>query len=648
MTKNGSQMFFAVVIGIISTTPMYSASVTLSGSKSAVTQTQSGWYHVSTNSVSSGKSEGYISNIHSEDWGSGQPSPDMGSGYVWTDVPVALGSLNLPAGSTVTVARIDYSWGPWPALNDHSPYVQKAAWRVSGNNSSGWNWTPTGETDEPYIATDFQPASQYFINWLMIDGVPRWFRCCPPPNAPSGSIDLIAQGFGQYIKPNSSFVLGGNMQVGFRPGRVYVHTTGWHSHHLHYSISVSLPNSLSATLTIQYTAPPCISPTITSQPKNTTVLSGRPATLSVSAGGCSPLTYQWLAGGSNPITGANADTYITPPLTADTVYSVRVSNGAGSVTSSTAYVTVQPLPTLSALKLSTDATCGSNPASGTVVLTAPAPPGGIPISLASNLPGTASVQTILMVAEGNTSTDFAITTYPVATTVPVTITATYQNVSKTGTLQVGQNFASFTVSPSTVCGGRSPRATVTLFCPAPSTANGVSIPIFAADPVIVKVSDHVVVAPGSTTADLLINTSAVTQDTDVRLTASLGGIQKTANLTITGPIFDATAQTKVTSSGFRYDRASGLFKQSVLVQNQGPSLAGPLTFVLDGLPPNVTLSNEAGVTSCPDPAGSPLVQLSSGVDKNLAPAAVATLLLEFVNPGNVPITYKARILARQQ
>jgi hypothetical protein len=221
-----------------------SITTALTGTRSATTPPQTGWYAVSTDSFSSHKSEGYIRSC--TDLNPGNPSPDMGAGYVWTDVPVSLGALNIPKGSVIISARLDYKWGPIPPLNDHSPYVTKAAWRFTGGCQ------PTGQTDEPYIATDFQPAQQYFINWIMIDGVARWFHCCPPPNRASGSIDLLAAGFGPYIKANSSFVVGGNMQVGFKPGRVFVHTSGWHQHNLHYAVSVRLPNSLSATLTVQY------------------------------------------------------------------------------------------------------------------------------------------------------------------------------------------------------------------------------------------------------------------------------------------------------------------------------------------------------------------------------------------------------------
>jgi hypothetical protein len=167
----------------------------------------------------------------------------MGNGYVETDISVPLGSVNLPVDSVIKAIAIAYTWGPWPVLNDKSPYVVKKAWK----EHSEIGWQPTGETDEPHIATDFQPASQYEVDHILIDGVPRPFS---PQTKPSGSINLSAEGFEKYTARNSSFGLRAHMRVGLTPGRVFVHTGS--THHLHYKVSVSLPNTLYATLTVWY------------------------------------------------------------------------------------------------------------------------------------------------------------------------------------------------------------------------------------------------------------------------------------------------------------------------------------------------------------------------------------------------------------
>lgn len=83
-------------------------------------------------------------------------------------------------------------------------------------------------------------------------------------------------------------------------------------------------------------------PTITAAPAATTVSDGQAASFSVTASGTAPLAYQWLRGGVE-IPGATATIYALPAATlADSGagFSVRVSNGAASVTTGAAVLTV--------------------------------------------------------------------------------------------------------------------------------------------------------------------------------------------------------------------------------------------------------------------------------------------------------------------
>ena len=97
--------------------------------------------------------------------------------------------------------------------------------------------------------------------------------------------------------------------------------------------------STHATLTVTANAVP---PTVTTQPQNLSVLPGASASFWVSATGTSPLTYQWKKNGSD-IPGATSSSYSTPPSSnADSgaLYSVVVTNSAGSATSNPASPTV--------------------------------------------------------------------------------------------------------------------------------------------------------------------------------------------------------------------------------------------------------------------------------------------------------------------
>jgi hypothetical protein len=84
-------------------------------------------------------------------------------------------------------------------------------------------------------------------------------------------------------------------------------------------------------------------PTITTQPADKTVTVGKTAKFTVTVTGTTPLNYQWKKNGLN-ITGATKASYTTPPTVAadnGSLFSVTVSNLAGSVTSNSALLTVK-------------------------------------------------------------------------------------------------------------------------------------------------------------------------------------------------------------------------------------------------------------------------------------------------------------------
>ena len=107
------------------------------------------------------------------------------------------------------------------------------------------------------------------------------------------------------------------------------------------SNSAGSVTSTQATLTVNATA---VAPTITTQPANQTVTAGQTATFSVAATGTAPLSYQWQMNAAD-IPGATSTSYTTPVTTTGNsgeLFRVVVSNSAGSVTSNTATLTVNP------------------------------------------------------------------------------------------------------------------------------------------------------------------------------------------------------------------------------------------------------------------------------------------------------------------
>ena len=99
--------------------------------------------------------------------------------------------------------------------------------------------------------------------------------------------------------------------------------------------------SASATLTVN--AAPA-GPTITAQPADQAVIAGQPVSFTVAATGTPPLSYQWKKNGVN-IAGATAASFAIPAAISPDCgasFTVAVTNGAGSVTSTRATLTVTP------------------------------------------------------------------------------------------------------------------------------------------------------------------------------------------------------------------------------------------------------------------------------------------------------------------
>jgi hypothetical protein len=98
--------------------------------------------------------------------------------------------------------------------------------------------------------------------------------------------------------------------------------------------------SNNAILTVK---PALVAPSITIQPADQTVKLGRTAKFTVTATGSGPLSYQWTKNGAN-VAGATRATYTTPATTLadnNARFAVAVSNTIGSITTSSATLTVQ-------------------------------------------------------------------------------------------------------------------------------------------------------------------------------------------------------------------------------------------------------------------------------------------------------------------
>lgn len=217
----------------------------------------------------------------------------------------------------------------------------------------------------------------------------------------------------------------------------------------------------------------------------------------------------------------------TTPVSAFT--QVTISATCHSITR-TAKISVK-IATPSALTLSPAAVIGGTNADATVTLNGPAPSGGTVVLLASSDATSASVPASVTVPAGATTAQFTTSTIPVGTSTQVTLSATYKGTTQTATLDIAAATPStLALSPLAVVGGSTADATLTLTGPAP--AAGTVVLLSSSDSAAASVPASVVVPPGADTAIFSVSTAPVWAWTQVTVSASYGGVAKTAKITV--------------------------------------------------------------------------------------------------------------------
>jgi len=132
------------------------------------------------------------------------------------------------------------------------------------------------------------------------------------------------------------------------------------------------------------------------------------------------------------------------------------------------------------------------------------------------------------------------------------------------------------------------------------------------------------------------------------VTVQNGGVRTFATFAIENPASplppqDMTGSIAVTSSGFRVDRNTGFFVQTVQLTNSSLTpLIGPLYFVIAGLPSGVSVVN-SGTTVNISPVGSPYLTLSPPNGVTLQPGASVGFIVEFLDPSRARIAYTPKV-----
>ena len=234
-----------------------------------------------------------------------------------------------------------------------------------------------------------------------------------------------------------------------------------------------------------------------------------------------------------------SDMYITG--TFDTRWNNDILNPAFSTLSASDFEVialgwnpVSTAPSLTGVSANPNQVTGGNPSTGTVTLTVAAPSGGALVSL-SSASGMVSVPGSVSVGGGASSATFGIATSVVSTSTSTTLSATYGGVTKTTTFTVdpaaAPTLAALTLNRTTVVGGTSAVATVTLAAPAPG--GGATVSLASSNPAVAAVPASVVVAAGATSNTFTVTTSAPKKNTSATLSATYGGTTKTVTMKIT-------------------------------------------------------------------------------------------------------------------
>lgn len=224
----------------------------------------------------------------------------------------------------------------------------------------------------------------------------------------------------------------------------------------------------------------------------------------------------------------------TSAVTSNTLVTITATLGG---VSKQAQVTLTPQIAPDSLTLDPTSVTGTSGSSGTVRIAAPATT-TTQFVLTSSNPNAASVPSSVQIPQGSTAGGFFISTTAVSAPTVVTISVTGAGVTKTATLTVnpfgggtGGALASLTLNPTSVRGGKTSTATVTLSAAAPS--GGAVVSISSGNTSLATVPTSITIPAGATSASFTVSTKSVNSDATVTISASYAGATTSATLTIT-------------------------------------------------------------------------------------------------------------------
>lgn len=152
----------------------------------------------------------------------------------------------------------------------------------------------------------------------------------------------------------------------------------------------------------------------------------------------------------------------------------------------------------------------SSSSTGTIQLSGPAPAGGISVHLTSSIPSVLSVPSTVLIAAGNSSSSFPITTFGIASNTAVTVSATIGTTTHSANTTIqASKLTAITLNPSYALNLTTTKCSLALSGPAP--AGGMVIHLTNSNPALASVPATVTIPAGATTYSFSIITLRVTR-----------------------------------------------------------------------------------------------------------------------------------------
>ena len=246
---------------------------------------------------------------------------------------------------------------------------------------------------------------------------------------------------------------------------------------------------------------------------------------------------------------------------------------------------------VSSLALNPTTIGGSGTSTGTVTLAGPAPTGGWTVNLSAANASYANVPASVSVAAGATTATFSITSSQRYSTVSTVITATDGGSSATATITVtGDSLKSIALNPSTIGGGQSTTATVTLNNPAP--VGGWLVTLKSAVTAYATLPASITIPAGATTGTFTVSSAQRAATVSFGIYANDVASQVNAVLTVNGDSIASLTLSPTSIGGT--DSSTG----TITLKAAAPA-GGWLVSLKAGVPADVTMP--ASITV---PAGS--------------------------------------------